>query len=435
MKAYRKLLPVDVRLRELLAWAMYDFANSGYTTVVLTAVFNAYFVAIVAGNAVWATLAWTGALSLSYFLIVLTAPFVGAYADLHAAKKKLLAASTIGCVLFTSLLYFAGPGALFYAAFCLVASNFFFGTGENLIAAFLPEISTVRARGRVSGWGWGLGYLGGLFTLGLCLLYLSWAEARGHPAASFVPVTMLITAAVFTLASLPTFILLRERAAPSPTRDVSPAGAWLKVWHTLKGLRYFPDLRRFLLCCLAYQAGVVAVVTLTAVYAQQALKFTTREILVLLLAVNITAAIGAALFGHLQDRLGHIRAIALALAGWILAIFLAWEARGPGMFWAAANIAGLCLGGSQSAGRALVGILAPPSRTAEFFGFWGLAMKLASIVGPLSYGLATWLSGGDHRSAILLIGGFFVLGLVLLPGVRVLRGRKAALRWERFRTG
>ena len=420
----------DVRQRELWAWAMYDFANSGYTTVVITALFNAYFVAVVAGNAPWATFAWTAALSFSYLLVVLSAPIIGAYADLHAAKKKLLAITTAGCVLFTALLYFAQPETLWLAIVCVIVSNFFFGSGENLIAAFLPEIAKVRAMGRVSGWGWSLGYIGGLLTLGLCLLYVTWAEAHGQAATQFVPVTMLITAGVFALASLPTFLLLRERAVPNLTKNAQLRDAWLEVWQTLRHLRQFTDLRRFLLCSLFYQAGITAVITLTAIYAAQALKFTTQEILLLVLVVNITAAVGAFLFGHLQDRIGHIRTIALTLAGWMVTILLAWAAHEPPLFWVAANIAGLCLGASQSAGRALVGVLAPPSRLAEFYGFWGLAVKLASIAGPLTYGVTTWLTGGDHRRALLLTGGYFVIGLILLSGVQVGRGRRAALRAE-----
>lgn len=425
------ILRSDVRPRELWAWAMYDFANSGYTTVVITALFNTYFVEVVAGNAPWATFAWTAALSFSYFLVVLSAPIIGAYADLHAAKKKILAITTSGCILFTAMLYFAQPETLWLAIVCVIASNFFFGSGENLIAAFLPEIAKVRTIGRVSGWGWSLGYIGGLLTLGLCLLYVTWAEAHGQTATQFVPVTMLITAGVFALASLPTFLLLRERTVPL-AKDARLRDAWLNVWQTLRNMQQFTDLRYFLLCSLFYQAGIAAVITLTAIYAAQALKFTTQEILLLVLIVNIAAAIGALLFGHLQDRIGHIRTIALTLAGWIVTILLAWVAREPPLFWAAANIAGLCLGASQSAGRALVGVLAPPSRLAEFYGFWGLAVKLASIAGPLTYGVTTWLTVGDHRHALLLTGSYFVIGLVLLSRVRVGRGRRVALHAERI---
>src|SRR3990172_1493463 len=167
----RSRLAADVRPREVWAWAMYDFANSGYTTVVITAIFNAYFVAVVAGNAPWATFAWTAALAVSYMLIMVTGPLLGAYADAHAAKKSLLLATTAGCVLFTATLALIGPGDLALAVALIVLSTFFFGSGENLIAAFLPELARSRALGRVSGWGWSLGYLGGLLSLGLCLIY------------------------------------------------------------------------------------------------------------------------------------------------------------------------------------------------------------------------------------------------------------------------
>ncbi|NWG32153.1 MAG: MFS transporter, partial [Rhodocyclaceae bacterium] len=427
----RRVLAPGVRPREVWAWAMYDFANSGFTTVVITALFNAYFVAVVAGDAPWGTFAWTAALSVSYALIIVTAPQVGAYADRHAAKKRLLAISTLGCVACTALLWFAQPGAIGFAIGCVIAANFFFGTGENLIAAFLPELARPRALGRVSGWGWGLGYLGGLFTLGVCLAYVAWSEAHGRGATHYVPGSMLITAALFALASLPTFLLLKERALPSPRRSAF-ADAWREVWHTLHQVKRFADLARFLACSLFYQAGIQAVIALAAIYATQAMGFGLKDTLLLIFVVNITAAIGAFFLGHLQDRIGSLRAIALTLAGWIAAILLLWASptgeEGERLFWLAANLAGLCLGAAQSAGRALVGFLAPPTRRAEFFGFWGLAVKLSSIVGPLTYGVFTWASGGDHRGALLLTGSYFLIGLLLLASVDVSRGRRAALR-------
>ncbi|GAB4179049.1 MAG: MFS transporter [Rhodocyclaceae bacterium] len=416
---------------EVWAWAMYDFANSGYTTVVITAVFNAYFVAVVAQRAAWATLAWTAALSVSYALIVASAPLLGAYADAMAAKKRLLALTTGGCVLFTALLYFAGPGTPWLALACIVASNFFFGSGENLIAAFLPELASHRAMGRVSGWGWSLGYLGGLASLGACLAWIGRAELQGRSAGEAVPETMLLTAALFAAASLPTFAWLRERARPVPGARLAARDAWVRLAATFSHARRFRDLSRFLACSLFYQAGIQAVITLAAIYAQEAMHFTTRETLELVLVVNVTAAFGAFSFGYVQDRIGHVRAIALTLCGWIAMVLIAAAAQGSAPFWLAANIAGLCMGSSQSAGRALVGMLAPASRLAEFFGLWGLAVKLASILGPLTYGIVTWMTGGDHRLAILVTGSYFVVGLVLLAGVSMPRGRRAALRAAR----
>ncbi len=405
---------------------MYDFANSGYTTVVITAVFSAYFVAEVAHHAAWATFAWTAALAVSYLMIMLTAPVIGAYADLRASKKRLLVITTVGCLFFTAGLAVVGSGDVVTGMVLIVLSNFFFGSGENLIAAFLPEIATGEALGRVSGWGWSLGYCGGLVALGICLAYVTWAQAQGMPATTFVPVTMLITAAFFALASLPTFLFLRERAQPQ-TGSVPVRAAFYRLAQTWHAARRYRDLRRFLVCLVFYQAGIQTVIALAAIYAQQAMGFTTRDTLLLILVVNVTAALGAFLFGHAQDRLGHVRTIMLTLAGWMLTVLLAWQAAGPALFWVAANLVGLCLGSSQSAGRALVGYLSPPGRQAEFFGLWGLAVKFSSILGPLTYGVVTWLTVGNHRLAILLTGIYFVLGAAILAGVDAERGRKTAL--------
>ena len=420
-----------VRPREVVAWAFYDFANSGYTTVVITAVFNAYFVSVVAGGAPWATFAWTAALAASYALIVLTAPVIGAWADAHAAKKRLLALTTTGCVLFTAGLALVGSGDLALGIALVILSNFCFGTGENLIAAFLPEIARGEAMGKVSGWGWSLGYLGGLLVLALCLAYVTHAQAGGATAEAFVPVTMLITAALFALASLPTFIFLRERAVPVPAAADTTATALARVGETLAEARRYVDLWRFLVCLVFYQAGIQTVIALAAVYAQQAMGFTTRDTIVLILVVNITAAASAFAFGQVQDRLGHVPTLAVTLVGWVLTVLLAWAAQGPLLFWVAANLVGLCLGASQSAGRALVGYLSPPARTAEFFGLWGLAVKLSAILGPLTYGAVTWATGGNHRLSILVTGLFFVAGLALLSGLDTKRGRAAAMRGMR----
>ena len=416
----------DVRPREVWGWMMFDFANSGYTTVVITAVFNAYFVSVVAEKQVWATFAWTLALSISYALIVVTAPLIGAYADAHAAKKRLLAFTTIGCVAATAALALVGPGDLALGIALLVVSNFFYGSGENLIAAFLPELAKGSALGKVSGWGWALGYVGGLVSLGASLAYVTWAQGQGQTGAQFVPVSMLITALLFAISALPTFLFLKERAVPQKLPGGAYAGAFARTWETLRDAGRYRDLMRFLLCILFYQGGVQAVITLAAIYAEQAMHFTTQQTIMLILVVNVTASIGALVFGQLQDRLGHVRTLAITLAGWCVMVLLAWLADGPSMFWVAANLAGICLGASQSAGRALVAYMSPADRRAEFFGLWGLAVKLSSILGPITYGLVSWMSGGDHRLAILITGSYFVIGLVVLAGIDADRGHRAA---------
>jgi UMF1 family MFS transporter len=155
--------------------------------------------------------------------------------------------------------------------------------------------------------------------------------------------------------------------------------------------------------------------------------FTFVDTIVLILVVNLTAALGAFGFGYLQDAIGHIRAMQLVLAGWVVMIAIAFLSETKSSFWVAANLAGLCMGSSQAAGRAIIGYLAPPLRVAEFFGLWGLAVKAASIFGPLTYGVVTWTFAGNHRLGILAVGAYFVIGLLLLRRIDVERGRRAAL--------
>jgi len=416
-----------VRRREVFGWAMYDFANSGYTTVVLTAVFNTYFVGVVAGGAAWATLAWTSTLAVSSLLVMLLMPAIGAHADLRGAKKRLLALTTVGCVASTVALAWAGPDTLWLAVTAVVLSSFCYAVGESLIAAFLPELSRRESLGRVSGWGWSFGYLGGMLTLGLGLAVVLSAQARGQGAAQFVPLTMAITAGVYALACLPTFLLLRERAAGPGAGLVGPAEDSLqRLRRTWRESARFADFRRMLWCGCLYQAGIAVVIALAAVYAEQAMRFTQVQTMILIFLVNIAAALGAFGFGYAQDRLGHRRALVFTLFGWILMVALAALGTSVALFWVAAAIAGLCMGSSQSCGRAMVAAMAPAQRTAEFFGLWTLAVRLAAIIGPLTYGAVTWATGGNHRLAIGVTGLFFVAALGVLRGIDLDRARRAA---------
>ena len=409
-----------VAKREVWAWAMY--ANSGYTTVILTAVFSTYFVGVVGGRAPWATLAWTAALSLSYLLIMLTMPTLGARADANGSKRRLLYTSTIGCVAATLVLTQAGPGDVWLALAAIVVSNYCYCVGESVVAAFLPELARPAALGRVSGWGWSFGYCGGMLTLGLSLVVVTLAEGRGMTAEHFVPWVIVVTCAVFALAALPSFFLLKERTRPQADKP--------EALHMLKRLAYawretgqhFPEFRRLLMCIACYQAGISVVITLAAVYASEVMGFTTPQIMLLVFTVNIGAALGAFSFGYVQDRIGHKPALAITLCGWIVMVLVAYAATTAPVFWVAATLAGLCMGTTQSAGRAMTGALAPAGRLAEFFSLWTFAVQLAAVIGPLTYGLVTWGTHGDHRLAILVTGLFFVGGLALLSRVDMKRG-------------
>ncbi|WP_077002948.1 MFS transporter [Variovorax sp. KK3] len=418
-----------VRKREVFGWAMYDFANSGYTTVVITAVFAAYFVGGIAKGAPWGPFAWTSALSIAYAIVMLSMPAIGAWADLHGAKKKVLAIVTAGCVLGTAALavtpQFGGAAGVALAMALVVISNAFYSYGESLTGAFLPELATAEGMGKVSGWGWAFGYIGGMLALGLCLAYVLWSQAHGLPASHFVPVTMLITAVIYGLAACVTFALLPERAVPTGSGD--RRSAWQQLRETFHQARAYRDFMWLLACTVCYQGGVAVAITLAAIYAEQVIGFVPSETMVLIFVLNIAAALGAFGFGYLQDRVGHRRALAGALVAWIAVCLIAASVTTKGGFWWAAAIAGLAMGSSQSAGRAMTGVLAPPRQLAEFFGLWTFATRLAGIIGPLSYGAITWMTAGNQRVAILATAGLFIAGLVLLFPIDMRRGRAAAL--------
>jgi UMF1 family MFS transporter len=420
--------------RELFAWAMYDFANSGYTTVILTAIFNAYFVGVVAGGAGGfsegtATLLWTVTVSLPNALVLVSAPILGAIADHRATKKRFLFTTTAGCVLCTTLLALVGPGDVRLAMALVIVSSFMYATGENLIAAFLPELSPQDSMGKVSAYGWSLGYLGGLLVLGICLAYVVWARGHGLEAAQYVPGTMIIVGSAFALSALPTFLWLRERAVPLPLAagEHPWQAGFQRLRRTLAEAQRFRDLFRFLVALTIYYCGINTVVVLAAVYAQEVIGFDTQETITLVMVVNVTASLGAFLFGQVQDWLGSVRTLALTLVVWIMAMGLAYMTESRGGFWLVANLVGIAMGSSQSSGRALIGQFAPPARAAEFFGLWGLAGRLAAMVGPLSYGLITYLTAGNHRLAIVSTAVFFISGLALLLTVDEHRGKVAAL--------
>lgn len=420
--------------RELLAWAFYDFANSGYTTVVLTTIYSAYFVGVVAANLDTespgsATLLWTLAIAFSNLCVLISGPVVGAIADYRATKKTFLLLSSLLCISATALLGLAGPGEVGLAMTLLVISAIAFASGENLIASFLPEIAHGERMGRISGYGWALGYFGGLLTLGCCLAYISWSTNQGATPQQYVPVTLLITAAIFAITAAPTFIWLKERATPRhlPQGLSYLRAGFSRVKITLRHARQLPDLFRFLWCLTLFQAGVATVVVIAAIYAQEVMNFDSKQLIILIMVVNLTASVGAFVFGHAQDHFGSVPSLILALLVWIAAIAVALMADEPADVWFSANLIGLAMGATQAGGRALIAQLTPESRNAEIFGLWGLANRAAAIIGPVSYGIINRLSNGDHQVALLSTLVFFILGLSLLTRVDEERGKKARL--------
>lgn len=422
--------------REIFAWAMFDFANSSYSVVVMTTIFNTYFVgkiagAHAAGHNGLATLLWTIAVAASNFLVVVTAPVIGAFADYTGNKKRLLAFTTACCAICTALLATTGAGTIVPAMIFIILANFAYGTGENLIAAFLTEIASREKMGRISAIGIALGYLGGPLMLALCLAYIHWAQARHISDSYFVPICMFVVGLVYAICTAPTFFWLKERAIPCRKESEQPVNVvqigFSRLLHTLTNAQRYQDLFRFLITLSVFSCGTATVIVLASIFAHQVIGFTTQETIIMILVVNVTAALGAFLFGHVQDKVGSVTTLRTTLFLWALAATLACFIHSKAEFWAIAFLIGVAMGSTQSTARALIGQFSPEGRSAEFFGLWGLAVKLASIIGPITYGLISYLTGGNQRLSILSTACFFVVGFLLMSTVNEKRGIEAAM--------
>ena len=430
--------------REIFGWAMFDFANSGYTTVIVTVVFSVVFPRLIVGDApdyrlgdLW----WSVALSVSYALVVVTAPVLGAIMDYRAAKKRFLFASYITTVAATALLYFVSPGQVLLGVLLVVVSNYGFAVGESFTSSFLPDLGPTEELGKISGYAWGLGYVGGIACTGLVLAVIGDQTLENFDRVRLVGP---ITAVFFLVAAIPTFVFLRERGTPK----VLPPGESLlgigfrRLLDTGRALGGFRDLLVFFVSFFFAMAGLSIVIAFAFVYGDQVIRWSATGLMLMFVITNLTASLGAIGFGFLQNRWGNLRTYNLTLAIWVAATvgiwgtpaLTAWLNSTLGTAWSAESvflamgaIAGLCLGATQSASRTLVAVFSPQSKTAELFGFWGLFGKLAAIFGLLSLGLLQARLG--LQSAILLCALFFLAALLLALFVREQRGRAAAVAY------
>jgi UMF1 family MFS transporter len=425
---------------EIMSWAMFDFANSSYTTVIITVAFSVYFTKLVApgrGDFLWGL-----GIAIGNLIVLLLSPVIGAIADGSGRKKQFLGATYVTCVVGTLLLYFVTPGQTALGLFLLVVSFVGFSFSENLTAAFLPELSTPENVGRISGLGWGLGYFGGLG----CLLLVQPLLAGGFDLAN-VPrlrLAWLLTGLFFLVAALPTFLFLKERA-PRSTR---PMGEFVRegfgrLRETARSVGQFSELVRFLSVFFLYSAGLTSVIAFAGIFAVQTLQFTPQQLTLLFLLLQLSSAGGAFVFGLIQDRIGAIRTIQITLALWVLicvGAYLCGDGQtevlpgitGKQLFWAVGLASGLGIGSLQSASRGLVGLFSPPEKSGEFFGFWGLAGKGAYMIGPLIFGVIA-TQAGSQRTAMLSTAAFFVVGLIGMGFVSEKRGRAAAEAWHQTR--
>ena len=432
--------------REIFGWAMFDFANQAYTLLIITVVFGDLFTQVIVGDRGdgyrLGNLLWSLALAASYFMVVLSGPLCGAIMDFSAAKKRFLFVSYLLTVISTALLYFVEPGYILLGVVLIIISNFAYAIGESFIASFLPDLGPPRDLGKISGFGWAMGYIGGLVAAGFALLFLGEVSAANYERVRWVGP---FAAGFFLLAAIPTFLWLRERGRHHRR---PPGQGYLQVGlrrlrTTVMEMAQFRDLAVFLLSVFFAMCGIYIIITFTFIYGAQVIGWDESTRVAMFIVVQISAAAGALGFGLLQDRIGAKVTYAFTLAMWIVAVLgiyatpaltqqvnaafgLQWQAQH--VFLVVGCLAGLCLGPTQSASRTLVGLFAPQQRAAEFFGFWGMANKLAGMVGVLSLGLLqVWVG---LAASILLCAVLFALALLVCMPVNQSRGTAIAARHQ-----
>lgn len=429
--------------REIFGWCMFDFANQAYTLLIITVIFGDLYTRLIVGDAPdyrLGNLMWSLALSLSYLLVVVSAPLLGAIMDHARAKKRMLFASYLLTVVSTALLYYVAPGQVWLGFALIVVSNTAYSAGESFIASFLPFLGERDELGRISGLGWALGYAGGLLSAGFVLIFLGEASAENFERMRWVGP---FAAVFFLLAAIPTFIWLREPAVGErqSLRIAMACSAYRRLVHTVRSVSEFPDLAWLFLSILFAMAGVYVIVAFSFIYGAQVIGWTESTRNLMFVVVQITALLGAVLFGAVQGRLGGRLTYALTLLLWIAAVLaiyfvqpmtvalnagLGLSLHAEQVFLFAGLLSGLSLGSSQSVGRALVGVFAPERRAAELFGFWGLFSKLAAIFGIFGVGLLQWLLG--LQGAVLFCILLFILALLPLARIDEARGVRAAQR-------
>jgi len=427
-----------VTKREIFGWAMFDFANSSYTTVVVTVVYSAFFVGYIVppGSAIRDSY-WSIAIILSTLLALVLSPLAGAICDLSGRKKAYLFGTTLICSVGTAALALVGPGAVWPAIALIVLSNATWMLSESLCGSFLPDLSTPETMGKISGLGWGIGYFGGLASVILATRMVIRSDPATNPAGYIAENQMAMVAigAFFLVAALPTFLLVRNRSRPAPGYERAGALTLLKAGlrefgRTVETARRNRILFQFLGAFMVYMAGLDAIVKFVGIYAREEVRLTTAELGMLFLVLQLSAAGGALGFGWLESRIGPKRTVLLTLLWWIMGVlgiyFLDALAGTLGaepkkVFYGLGLFAGAGIGATQASSRTVVGLLSPPDKTAQMFGFWGMFARLATILGT-SFGFVS--DSLSRRAAVLVVVGFFVLGAILLSRVDIDRGMR-----------
>lgn len=428
------------RKQAIFAWCMYDWANSAFATTILAAILPVYFASLVPEKGIvvqWdslnfrttASALWAYGISFSLLLTAVTAPILGALADFSGFKKRFLFAFTYTGATLTSLLYFVQDGDYWLCLGLFMAANIGFAGSMTFYNAFLPEVAPEEKMDWVSGKGYAFGYIGGGLLLALHVLMITYHEGFGIPDRSLsIRISLASVGIWWGLFAIPLFLWVPEvrQLHNKPENFSYFSYGFSRLFNTLRSFRHYQDLLWFLAAFLVYNDGIQTVIAMAAIFGKTALGLDTGTLIGTLLLTQIIALPGALLFAKLAEHIQSKGAIIIALLLWIGIVTYAYFLKSALEFWILGGLVGLVLGGSQAISRSLYGQLIPRARPAEFFGFFTISAKFASIFGPLIFGLITDLSQ-NPRNAIVSVILFFAVGMIMLSRVDVNRGRIKAL--------
>jgi len=430
--------------REVLGWSFYDIANSAFATTVMSVIFNKYYAGVVAGGAEGTVInlfgiesripgasMFTFSVALAMIIIAVTSPILGAIADYSGLKKRFLLIYCVVGAAFTALLATVDQGEVWWGGALFVIALMGFAGGNVFYNALLPEIAAREDLGKVSGIGWALGYLGGGLCLLINLCMLQYPSILGLREPTSIRAVFPVVAVWWLLFSIPTFLWVRERA---PRQHKPPGQSYYQVgkarlMQTFKAVRRFRELWKFLLAYFLFNDGIEMVIIMAAIFGDQVLHMGSGQLIIFFLMVQGVAFFGALGFGELVDRIGNKLTLIITIVVWtgivLWAYFIGWWTDPIKEYYVLGVLVGLVMGGSQSAARSMQASLVPIQNSAEFFSFFAISGKFASVLGPITFGLATMITG-SLRSGILILIIFFLTGMGMLMTVNEDRGKQEA---------
>lgn len=417
------------------SWALYDFANSAFTTLVVTFVYSTYFTKSIATDEVLGTNLWSYSISICAILVAILSPFLGALADSYSIRKKIMFVSTLVCVVSTSLLFFSSSSMLLSIVIFTIA-NIAFELGTVFCNAYLPEITSSNKIGKVSGFSWGLGYVGGLIALVLALFLFVEVEVPpfglDKDTGENILATNILVSIWFMIFSIPFFLNIKESRSEKKFFSKIINQAFKNLALTFNEIKKYKNVRNFLIARLVYNDALITLFALGGIYASVTIGFSFNEILFLGIVLNILAGLGAFLFGLIDDKISSQIVIRISILFLIVAcMFAALAPELPGLsqlllgddlvpvwfstkniFWTSAILIGFFAGPNQSSSRALMSRITPEDKKNEFFGFYAFSGKATSFLGPL---LFAWVSQyfDSQQAGLLAIMLLFYLGYLI----------------------